>query len=185
MPAKLRKRALGLLEAVDQIQRARAFGADVAADRRPVPIDLLRAACAQIQRAVAVAQAGEKCAAAFVAEHVGRGPARLGEGVLDDAGEACRDGAEEAAARLADFVDRVAALVGDEGIRRQRIGCALRVFPGGMPGSSDVVVSQFSRCLPGSGFAVAAGGAAGGFAFAAVLAGGAAIPSSLSILPIV
>ena len=66
---------LGRFQPVDQEQRLGAVGADVGAERGPVPVDLLRAAGAHVERALAVAHAGEERAAALGAQDVAGGAA--------------------------------------------------------------------------------------------------------------
>ncbi len=112
------------MKIVDQKQRARPLGAQVVADRGAMPVDLLAAAVAEVQRSLAVAQAGQERGAALVAKHVGGWAPGFLEGVLDHARERGRDAAKEATGGGADLVDRIAAAFGVER-RRSVLFCAL------------------------------------------------------------
>ena len=78
-----------------------------------MPVDPLGSARAHKERAVTITQPGEEGAAAFLPQHVPGGAARNAERMLDHARQIGRDGAEEAARGVADFIDGVAGFVGD------------------------------------------------------------------------
>ncbi len=116
-PVKVGVEVLRRTHLVDEEKRLGALAADVEPERRPVPVHLLRSSAAQVQRALAVAHAGEERAAAFGSQDVpGRTPA-VAEDVLDHRSEAGRHLPEEARARRPDFVDGVTIAFG----RRCRI----------------------------------------------------------------
>src|SRR5690606_35635175 len=68
---------------IDQHQRARAVAAEIEADRGALPIDLLAGAILVIDHALAIAQAADKGAGAFLADDIGGGLALAGKYILN------------------------------------------------------------------------------------------------------
>ena len=82
----------------------RAFSADVPAKRRPLPVDLQTAGVLRVEGTLAVAQPADEGTAAFLPEHVAVRLAPGREGALHHARKPARDAAEEAMARIQDFI---------------------------------------------------------------------------------
>ena len=77
MPPKRSKIAVGPRQVVDQHHGARAVGAGIEAERRPLPEHAQIAGILGVERAVAVAQAADEGAAGFLAQHIAVGQAPL------------------------------------------------------------------------------------------------------------
>ena len=87
--------SLGVTKVVDQNHDFGAVSAGVLADRRALPVDPVAAGILGVERAFAVAQAGNECAAGILAQNVAVRAPLLLERVFDDARQALGDGAEE------------------------------------------------------------------------------------------
>src|SRR5215471_2930191 len=92
------------VQVVDEDHSLRAIRAEVVADRWTLPVDLKDAGILGIEHALAVAQAGKKGPAGFLAEDVAIRPAGALEGVFDDLGKVVRDAAKEAVPHAFDLV---------------------------------------------------------------------------------
>src|SRR5438445_4206574 len=95
---------IGGRQIVDQHHRARAFAAEVEAERRPLPKDPEIAGVLGVEDAFAVTQPGDHRAAGFLSQHVALGQSELASRLLHDLREPPRDGAEETVTGIDDFV---------------------------------------------------------------------------------
>src|SRR4029078_13180183 len=97
--------------------------ARVHAERGALTIDFVVTGIAGIERALAIADAGDESATSFLAKNVAVGAPRAMESVFDGAGETDRDLAEEAVTGLQHLVPGEGALV--LGLRRHIAGAGL------------------------------------------------------------
>src|SRR5262245_59212736 len=112
---------VGGWQVVDQHHRARAFAAEVEAERRPLPKDPEVAGVLGVEDAFAVTQPRDHGAAGFLPQHVAVGEPKLATRLLDYLREAPRDGAEETVAGIDDFVRGVLRALRSGPARRRRI----------------------------------------------------------------
>src|SRR6516165_4058242 len=118
---------IGGRQVVDQHHRARAFAAEVEAERRPLPKDPEVAGVLGVEDAFAVTQSGDHGAAGFLSQHVAVGESKLAPRLLHDLREPPRNGAEETVTGIDDFVRGILrALRSGAARRRRRIGLSWR-----------------------------------------------------------
>src|SRR5262249_5681182 len=129
---------------VDQNHGLGTLAAEIVADRRSLPIDLMHARVLGVERSLAVAEACDKCTAGILAEDVAIRPPLLLERVLDDVRQTFAHRAEEAVAGIDDLVLGVGVAVGRRRSRRR----AAVVVPGsaiGLPVAGRAIVRAARR----------------------------------------
>ena len=115
-----------------------ALTAEVVADAWTLPEHPVVSGVLGIERAFAIAQAGNQSAAGILAQDVAVGAPFALERVLDDVGQAFADRAEEAVSRIQDFAAGEGAVIGWPVIVGARTGCTVVVPPPGTVGGVDV-----------------------------------------------
>src|SRR3990172_7713106 len=98
-------------EIVNQHHGFGAVAAEIVTERGPLPVDFEVAGVAGIERALAIADAGDERAPCVLAKDIAIGAAGALEGIFDGAGKTDRDPAEESVSGLEDLVPGEGALV--------------------------------------------------------------------------